>query len=266
MKKLLTILVLISIVTTLNVRLVYADLTTSLVSYWNLDESSGNADDAVASNNLTNNNTVTYGAAKINNGATFVSASSQSLSISDAGQTGLDITGSLTQCYWIKTPTGSNGISVNKWKDSSAGNGSWEIRYDNSGNALGFYINDAAVDILADSYTIDDDTWYFSCQVFDASGQTMKNYMNAVAVSAGISTTATSIQNGNASFRIAANGNGSDTPSNFLDATVDEVGVWSRALSGAEITTLYNAGAGCAYPFTTCAGTSVVRQSIFSDE
>jgi hypothetical protein len=33
------------------------------------------------------------------------------------------------------------------------------------------------------------------------------------------------------------------------DGNIDEVGVWNRALSGAEITSLYNAGAGRTYPF-----------------
>ena len=46
-------------------------LLTGLVSYWKLDESSGNAADAHASNTLTNNNTVGYSAAKINNGADY---------------------------------------------------------------------------------------------------------------------------------------------------------------------------------------------------
>ena len=43
-------------------------LTTNLVSYWKLDESSGNAADSVGSNTLTNTGTATYGTGKINNG------------------------------------------------------------------------------------------------------------------------------------------------------------------------------------------------------
>jgi len=33
------------------------------------------------------------------------------------------------------------------------------------------------------------------------------------------------------------------------DGNIDEFGIWNRALSGAEITSLYNAGAGKTYPF-----------------
>lgn len=34
-----------------------------------------------------------------------------------------------------------------------------------------------------------------------------------------------------------------------LDGKIDEIGIWNRALTGAEITSLYNAGAGKTYPF-----------------
>lgn len=44
--------------------------------------------------------------------------------------------------------------------------------------------------------------------------------------------------------------NGSGTL--FLDGTLDEVSIWRRNLSSTEITSLYNNGAGCAYPFSAC--------------
>jgi hypothetical protein len=39
-------------------------------------------------------------------------------------------------------------------------------------------------------------------------------------------------------------------PSNCTSGLIDEVGIWSRALTGAEVTSLYNGGAGLQYPFT----------------
>jgi hypothetical protein len=35
----------------------------------------------------------------------------------------------------------------------------------------------------------------------------------------------------------------------FSSANVDEVGVWNRVLTSAEVTQLYNSGAGLQYPF-----------------
>jgi hypothetical protein len=51
-----------------------------------------------------------------------------------------------------------------------------------------------------------------------------------------------------------------DNPSNplLLDGKLDEVGIWSRALSQAEITSLYNAGAGKSYPFDGTATTNSI--------
>lgn len=46
-------------------------LTDNLVSYWKLDESSGNASDSVGSNTLTNNGTAGYASGKINNAVDF---------------------------------------------------------------------------------------------------------------------------------------------------------------------------------------------------
>ena len=60
-------------------------LTTNIVAYWKFDESSGNAMDSTGNGNtLTNVNTVTYSAGKINNGANFVAASSQYFSATAA--------------------------------------------------------------------------------------------------------------------------------------------------------------------------------------
>lgn len=40
-----------------------------------------------------------------------------------------------------------------------------------------------------------------------------------------------------------------DNDNQFLNGTVDEVGIWTRVLDGLEVSDLYNGGAGLAYPF-----------------
>jgi hypothetical protein len=44
-------------------------------------------------------------------------------------------------------------------------------------------------------------------------------------------------------------GRAQDVENFFYNGTLDEMGVWNRALTGAQITSLYNAGAGKTYPF-----------------
>ena len=41
------------------------------------------------------------------------------------------------------------------------------------------------------------------------------------------------------------------TAAQAFDGMMDEIGVWSRALTATEVTELYNSGNGLAYPFST---------------
>ena len=70
---------------------------------WKLNEESGTRyDETTNDNDLTDNATVLYGTGKIGNAADFELATSEYLSITDAAQTGLDITGEITIACWIK--------------------------------------------------------------------------------------------------------------------------------------------------------------------
>jgi hypothetical protein len=116
----------------------FISLTTNLVSYWKLDESSGNAVDSVGSNTLTNTNTVTYSSGVINNGANFVEASSQKLSITDASQSGLDFTGNMTLAGWVKFTAGGGTQKNMIGKDNGASTG-YAFYWESSGNQLIFF-------------------------------------------------------------------------------------------------------------------------------
>lgn len=107
----------------------YKDLSdsikTGLVSWWDLMETSGQAYDAVGSNNLTDNNTVTSAAGIITytaeKSAQFTSANSEYLSITNASQSGLspgnvDFSG----FAWVKIDsTGASKAIMSKWSFTS---------------------------------------------------------------------------------------------------------------------------------------------------
>jgi len=52
----------------------------------------------------------------------------------------------------------------------------------------------------------------------------------------------------------------------IFDGNIDEVGIWDRILTTDEITELYNAGAGLAYPFTVDSGTTTFSTTTSSFE
>jgi len=219
-------------------------LTDNLVSYWKLDESSGNAADSVGSNTLTNNNSTAYATGKINNGADFENSSSQYLSIADGTQSGLDITGDLSISFWWK-PESHTGFTWLVSKYLIAGNQrSYGVYYD-TGNTLYFVFsnNGTATSGAGYSFTPSDGTWYHIVIAYNSSGvQTI--YVNGSSIGT-TSSLATSIFNSSADFWVGGGNNDPD-----VDGVIDEVGIWSRTLTEVEVGQLYNLTSGLQYPFT----------------
>lgn len=246
MKYLLTILILFCLVPSI----ASAALADNLVSYWKLDESSGNATDSHSSNTLTNNNTATYSTGKINNAVYLASASSQSLSITDNAS--LSITGDLSISGWFYfTSFSANGRKlVNKWNDTGNQRGFIFDNSDASGDTLRLVLSTNGVNfplVTATGAALSVDTWYHLAVTFKASTGVVSFYKNGSLLFAP-TISANSIFDNTADFYI---GNGVNAaPTDPFNGRVDEVGIWSRELTSGEITTLYNGGAGNQYPFT----------------
>ena len=82
-------------------------------------------------------------------------------------------------------------------------------------------------------------TWYFLCAVFDLSNGNIILYVNGVAVGSLTITVSSFVDSDPYRLRIFefdTSGSGS--------VRVDEVGIWSKALSATEVSELYNNGAG----------------------
>lgn len=228
-------------------------LIDNLISYWKLDEASGNAADSVGSNTLTNNNSATYSAGKINNGVNLVLASSQSLSIADASQTGLDLVGDFTFSFWVKfTSLPANTYTQGLVNKDDASNHSFNTYlYNVSGT---YYIAVA----INSTYKVTSITWagaatgtwfYFTIR-YTASTGVITCYVNdsSIGTATGLPT---SIDNTAAAFKLGDDGyNPGSTINGHLNGSMDEVGVWSRVLTSGEVTSLYNSGAGFQYPFS----------------
>lgn len=225
-------------------------LIDNLISYWKLDESSGNAEDIHSTNDLTNNNTVTYTTGKINNGADFESGSSQSLSVADNAS--LSITGALSISCWVNfesLPTGAIRALVSKY--DSAGQQSFLFGYREDTGPTGLHVrltDDGTTDkAYLWSWTPSLSTWYHVVMVYDPSQATATDrvitYINGSSQGVGTESWDASIYDSTASFRLGATDDG-----NYFDGIIDEVGIWNKVLSSTEVTSLYNSGNGLAYP------------------
>lgn len=234
-------------------------LIDNLVSYWKLDETSGNAADPQGSNTLTNNNTVTYVPAVINNGADMELSSSQSLSITDGSQSGLDITGDLSVSMWIKPESITGDDALLTKFDSTGNQRSYAFTYFST-NFLAFLTSSNGTNAVQKSVA---QTWvigttYYVSVVYDASAGSAEFYVDGSKIGSTQTGYHTSLHNGTAPFHLGAL---NVTATSFFDGVMDEVGIWDRTLSAAEISELYNGGAGLAYPFTGDAFTP--RVTIF---
>lgn len=223
-------------------------LKTNLVSYWKLDESSTGVgavtrEDAHSTNDLTDNNTTASGTGKINNGADFEASNSERLSIADASQSGLDITGDFSISLWASVESFSGDRTlVAKWL--TTGNqrayrflleSNTSVRVDNSTDGT------AANTIEGPITTATINTGTFYHWVISVSGGTASLYRNGSLVST--ASIQSSNFNSSAEFTIGAIGN----PTNYFDGIIDEVAIWSRAITSDEVTEIYNGGSGLSY-------------------
>lgn len=232
-------------------------LTTNLQAYYKFDESSGNASDSSGNGNtLTNNNTATFSAGKINNGADLEDSSSQYFSAADSAS--LDITGDLSFSGWVKVesaPALNTQHSVFNKDGIAAGTRSYSLWYRNEGGTLKFetylFQSDATYDHIQWNVDLGTATWkHVALVVTVANAAATECVLYIDGISQGNGTVInnggiTSIQNGTAELRL---GRGHTTE--YFDGMFDEFGLWSRALTQAEVIQLYNSTAGLAYPFT----------------
>jgi hypothetical protein len=88
--------------------------------------------------------------------------------------------------------------------------------------------------------------WYHVVAVNRGNGQTLQLYVNGSDVSASAGTFTGTVYEGlsNTCF-----GNGYTGNSDYFSGTLDSYGIWGRALTSGEVTTLYNSGNGKTYPF-----------------
>ena len=226
-------------------------LSSSLVSYWKFDESSGNANDATATNNdLTNNNTTPFVAAKLNNGADFEADNQQSFSIADASQTGLGFTGDFSISVWFKHESLVEGPFVSKHNASGA-NRSYAFAY-NGGTSVYLCIPDGAGNCSGGTFTYTPSTgvWTHYVMTYTVSTGLAQLWINGVSQGTS-NTNRTSINVGNSSVSL-----GGSSVMGWQDGVFDEVALFSRALSQGDVNGLYNGGSGLAYSTTSTTTTS----------
>jgi hypothetical protein len=215
-----------------------ADLKDGLVSYWKLDETSGSIIDAIDSNTGTDSGATAGVAGKIETAYQFIPTSTCIL-VPDADN--LTCTSAISiSCWFYNEENGSITESIaDKWTSDEDGELQFFI---NSQSTLVFNIFTPSKNSKASTTgaLIGLNQWYHLVVTWD--GTYLNMYINGSLVGSPVPATGT-IPNTTNDFYISYPGNFSH------NGTIDEVGLWSRALSQAEVTQLYNGGNGLAYKY-----------------
>jgi hypothetical protein len=204
-------------------------LTTGLVSYWKFDT---NANDSVGPNHATNSGAVlTTG--KINNCYEFDGTDSAVLAEPSAAGTNLTVG---TFNFWLKTADAGSGYRGVVLKPDAYG-----IFLIN--NNVGMFDWGAAAERNS-GVDVSDDTWHMITLLFESGvANETKIYIDGSLV---LTTTITV----NTQLDGIVFGAGNNPASvQYYSGLIDEVGLWNRKITGAEITELYNSGSGIQYPF-----------------
>ena len=158
-------------------------------------------------------------------------------------------TGSFSYGGWINI-TGGVGEDwlIGKKQDGAATVG-WQVGVDWINNVLKTRLRDATANVATTAATslVSDGKWHHLFTVVDRTAQTQTLYVDGISVaSSSIATVTGSVDNAN-QIRIGTNSGG--TGSSFFNGMIDDVRVYDRALSPAEVQALYNSVAGtCTNP------------------
>ena len=219
-------------------------LTDGLLSWWPLDESSGaSRADSVGGRTLSDIGTVDAAAGKIGNAASFSGGDYLRKTPQLSGLEGL---GAASFSCWVYRTAG--GVF---WLWAALNNSSGGVCYLLGVNAnLRMYVGGDYGE-MASAMPLN--TWAHIVFVFDGSQSgnsgRLVGYLDGVAqtlsYSGTIGTAFPPVDGGGSSAVMI----GSLSGGSYYTGLVDLFGYWNRALSSAEVSQLYNAGAGFDYPF-----------------
>jgi hypothetical protein len=228
-------------------------LGASLISYWELEEASSTRFDSHGANDLTDNSTVTQAAGVQGNAADFESSNTEYLSITDAAQTGLDITGDVSFAWWWNPESYADAVYLSKITSADG----YDIRAgggDKRDLVVIFEASNNRTEVRKADYWAAADTsggYFYVTVTIDVSGPTVLFYKNGT-LQTGLSTSSS------AATSIGTNSDEFTFPSVDgiapVDGQGDELGIWTKVLTQADITALYNGGSGIPYEAPASGG------------
>jgi hypothetical protein len=219
----------------------YKDLRKNMVAYWSLNETATSGDVTAKDGSgkgydLTSNNSVLSATAKVGNGRAFVASNTEWLSVASNSDLTFPRNEDWTIALWVY-PTGEAEQQIMA-KDISTGREFSIYKSADERILLSFWsLGGATLQSSANALSLN--SWHFVVAKNESLATSLFRNTSVVAgpttFASNWGTATTPLNIGRRAFA-GANA--------YFDGTIDEVAVWRRALSSAEISELYNSGNG----------------------
>lgn len=202
---------------------------TNLTAYYKLDEASGAVIDSIDSNNGVNHGATPNVAGIINTAYYFNGSNKNNITFSSVSN---KLNSNFSISVWVK----ENASSYMIWYINGTPDSTMLV---NTGGTIFFYIN--GNNYVQTNVNLEDNNWHNLVVTYNIVTHGMKIYADGVSnpgfsgYTGGLQATA------NSYFTLGANPHDLNQ---WFNGTMDEVGVWNRTLTGAEVTNLYNNGNG----------------------
>lgn len=219
----------------------------NLQGYWRLNDNA--LDETDNDNDLSSSGSPSYATGKFDKAIDLERGSSQYLYITDANQTGLDISGDVSFTLWVKlealpSVNGGDEVLISKY-DTGATQRSYLLYCQSAADNLTVNVSpietgSGSIGVTKANFFDSDDVGNFVhvAVTVDISTGEVKMYKNGSPVHTGSDDAIVSVYNGTAHFAIGAKFN-NGTANDFFDGLVDDVAIFNRILTAREIFDLY---------------------------
>jgi hypothetical protein len=222
-----------------------ADITTDLVAHWEFEEGTGTAasDSSGNGNGGTLTNSPTWAAGTIGDTALEFDGADDYVEIANESNFDFEHTDPFSVAGWAKFDPGESGqIAIFNKSQQSGNQPGIDLRIDAGNRLLRVYLvqaNGSAISVASAVNSLTPNTWHHVALTYDgsSSGAGLKVYIDGEFIDAGSGTLTQSILNDSAPF--LGKGVGA---SMFFNGTLDDVRVYSRELSDADVSELNTVG------------------------
>lgn len=221
-------------------------LSTNLSAYWTMNEASGTRYDSEGGYDLTENNGIANASGKVGNAANIANSNEyfSRAHASALSRVSTINSGSITIAGWIYLHSTGSAKTIAAKADSGSANYSFSVGTDAK---LSFSVtnNSGSTTTVSHGTALSTGTWYHVAATRDGGSGTINISLNGGTFASASATSTGGDGTSGQPFYV-----GGFAGSQYLDGRIDELGVWQRALSLAEIQDLYNSGSGTTYPLS----------------